>query len=166
MSTRYRPGDAIVHAVHGPGTVAGVEERQVAGRTVTYLKVDIGSMVLLVPEDDLESSGLRAPMEADVARSVLLALEAEVTDDDPGHTDRRRINATRLSSGDPEALADVLRTLEAQADETGKGLLSRDRDHHRQALEMLAGEIAIALGITEAEALERIRAALPGEGPA
>ena len=133
--------------------------KQLAGEDVEYVGMDLDGMTVLVPLAELESVGVRQPIDADDARALLELLGDEALKD-PGHSGRRRRNSSRLTSGDPEEVAKIVRSLNALRDDTGKPLRSADSRHMKSAMEKLVGELAIALDVDAEEAEELMREAL------
>lgn len=151
MSPRFEPGDPVVHAIHGPGTVRSVETRDTPGGPREYVAMEVEDMTIMIPTEELDDVGVREPISREDARAVLDLLGDDALKD-PGHAARRRRNAKRLTAGDAEALAKVVRSLHALREDSGKPLRLADVQHLRQATAKLVGELAIALDVEPAEA--------------
>lgn len=150
-----KPGDHVVHAVHGPGEVIAVEPRDTPDGPVDYVTIRIDDMRVLVPLAELDEVGVRAPMTREEAQDVLDLLGEEPLKD-PGHAGRRRRNSSRLVGGDAEALAKVIRSLAALREASDKPLRYRDKEHLRAATDKLVDELAIALQVSPEEARDLI----------
>lgn len=159
MASRWNEGDQVVHPVHGTGRVRGTEQRTIGDVTRTYVVLDLGELTMMIPEEELSDAGLREPIDAERAQQILELL-ASHPDDDPGRNERRRQNADRLASGDPEQLARVARGLMLVEAQREKGLLPPDERDRSEAIERLAEELSLALDISLEEAVERIERAL------
>ncbi|MEE8600999.1 CarD family transcriptional regulator [Euzebya tangerina] len=159
-----QPGDHVVHQVHGPGTVIEVTTRDMPGGPREYVSLQLATMTLLVPLDEVDDSGLRQPIDAADAHSIIELLGKESLDD-PGHRARRSRNRSRIASGEAEGLAKVVRSLKALRQESGRPLRYADKNHLRQALRQLVGELALALGIDETEAEEMVLDAVADDEP-
>lgn len=152
MSARFAPGDPVVHAIHGSGTVVSVEHRDTPDGPVEYVAMEVDNLTILIPTSELEDSdSVREPIGADAARA-LLDLLGEGSLKDPGHAARRRRNAKRLTEGDAEALAKVVRSLHALQADSDKPLRLADVQHLRKATGMLVAELAVALQVDQEEA--------------
>lgn len=156
MTDTFTPGDPIVHAVHGPGTILAVERRDVAGGgAAEYVSIDVDGMTVKVPLDQVDAIGLRDPIVPEEAEQVLDLL-ADDPLEDPGHSRRRRRNRTRLAKGDATSLAKVVRSLRALRRRRDTPLAYRDKRHLQQASERLASELALALNVDRPAAEEMI----------
>ncbi len=159
MSNTFKPGDHAVHAVHGPGTITAVQMRDTPDGPVEYVSLEVDGMTILIPTTELAEVGVRTPISPEDARSILEMLGDDPLKD-PGHAARRRRNQSRLSTGDAEALAKVVRSLTALKAERDKSLAMRDMYDLRQATAQLVAEIAISLDVTEDEAEALVKEAL------
>ena len=54
-------GDKIVYPRHGAGVIEGIEEKEVLGEKLKYyvIRIALGDMCMLVPMDNMETSGIR-----------------------------------------------------------------------------------------------------------
>ena len=152
------PGDDVVHSIHGPGRVVAVQMRDTPDGPVEYVTIEVGDMRILIPTSEVETVGVRDPISEEDAEAILELL-AEDPLKDPGHSARRRRNQKRLLDGDAAALAKIVRSLQALREDRDKPLAMRDKDHLRSATAKLAGELAIALKVTEEEAASLIERA-------
>jgi CarD family transcriptional regulator len=157
----YKAGDEIVHPHHGPGTVTDAEMVDVGDGPVPYVVVSLpDGMTVKVPADSLDVVGLREPVTEVRADEILAVLEQPAAED-PGHRVRRRRDRDKLASGRLVDCAEVVRDLSAVTAAHPSGGTYADLKMLMQARQQLAAELAVALGITEDAALERIEDALP-----
>ncbi|MFN4087595.1 MAG: CarD family transcriptional regulator [Alphaproteobacteria bacterium] len=155
--TDLTPGLQVMHPKHGIGRVKGIEEREVQGRTQRYVIVDFIRLALVVgiPQSALTHSGLRRPNDADEMQAVLAVLGGEPEAAQSHWSRRAGEQETKLNSGRPELLAEVLRDL---APRRGRG---RDGVIFREALARLAEELAVADDVAVEAATAKIEALLP-----
>jgi RNA polymerase-interacting CarD/CdnL/TRCF family regulator len=128
----------VVHPNHGIGSVGKTVELEVSGETHRFLVVDFRrtALTLRIPERTLEQSGLRSISSKETMRAALAILPAPRAML-PGHWSRwANIYVTKLNSGKPELLAEVLRDLSPiggswkarlydEAQPTGRGARAR-----------------------------------------
>lgn len=158
----FKPGDHVVHSVHGPATVVSVQMRDTPDGPVEYVKLQTDDMRIMIPTSELDEVGVREPIDAADAQEILELLGGKAKIDKT-HSARRRRNAKRLTDGDPEALAKVVRSLRALREERDKALPMGDKAHLTDATDKLAHELSIALDISREEAAELVEGAFDDE---
>ena len=57
----FHAGDAVMHWVHGLGTILRLEERDILGKAALYYAVQIGDLTIWVPADKFLGQRLRRP---------------------------------------------------------------------------------------------------------
>ncbi|MGI9017728.1 MAG: CarD family transcriptional regulator [Euzebya sp.] len=159
MSASFKPGDDVVHPIHGPGTVTAVQLRDTPEGPVEYVSMQVDGMTIMIPRTELEGIGVRDPISSDEAHAILQLL-AEDPLSDPGHAARRRRNQSRLVGGDAEALAQIVRSLRTLKAGRDKALPMHDTNHLRLATDQLVGELAIAMEVSRDEAAKLVEAAV------
>jgi CarD family transcriptional regulator len=153
-------GDAVVHPAHGVGRFDGVEAGDVDGARLELMRIIFAErrLTLRVPVGKADRAGLRRPM-APEAVVLVLAVIAGAPRPRRGIWARRLIElGAKLNSGDPFAVAEVLRDLARGAGRPDQP--NGERMMLDQAIDRLAGEIAAVEGITKPEAALRILAAM------
>jgi len=149
----FRVGDRVVYPMHGAGTIEGIEEREVLGRTQRYyvLRLPISNMKVMIPVDNTDEIGLRDVIDAS-------EVEKECTAMSPNWNRRYRNNLEKIKSGDIYEVADVVRNLSAR--EREKGLSTGERKMLDSAREILISELILAVGWAREEALRALEEAL------
>jgi len=151
MNAAFKLNEQVVHPNHGIGRIGRTQVERVAGRTGRFLVVAFPRPMLMlrIPVDKLEHSGLRRISSAHEMRAALSALS-----DTPlvPHGPWARWAAEfgrKLNSGQPRLLAEILRDLNHRQHTGWASLL------YREALSRLAEELAIVDGVDvdEAEAM-------------
>lgn len=163
-----RPGDVLVHPQHGAVVLESFETRRVDGRDEDYvvLSVDPG-LTILAPCDALDEIGVRPPIGKARARQVLRILGSPPAPVPPFSSREHRELRRTVHSGDPLAVAEVLRDLaakESSREDAGRRLSSSERQIFLKATEILASELAVVLPTTVGRATARIAEAISGIG--
>ena len=156
----FTAGDFVVYPAHGVGFVEGVETQMIAGMEITLYTIcfEKDRMRLKLPVSKVKSSGLRKLSSKDRLKDALATLQ--------GKSQVRRIMWSRraqeyemkINSGDPVAIAEVLRDLKREGDQ-GEQSYS-ERQIYQAALERLAREVAAIEKIDEKKAAEKLEAVL------
>ncbi len=156
----FTAGDFVVYPAHGVGYVEGVETQIIAGMEITLYTISFEKdrMRLKLPVSKVKASGLRKLSSKDRLKDALSTLQ--------GRSQVRRIMWSRraqeyeakINSGDPVAIAEVLRDLK-KADDQGEQSYS-ERQIYQAALERLAREVAAIEKIDEKKAAEKLEAVL------
>lgn len=140
----FNIGDRVVYPMHGAGTIEGVEEREILGKTHRYyvLRLPIGDMKVMIPVDNTKEIGLRDVIGADEVDKVMLVLRQECTAMSTNWNRRYRSNLEKIKSGDIYEVADVVRNLAGR--EREKGLSTGERKMLDSAKEILISELILA----------------------
>lgn len=156
----FGPGDFVVYPAHGVGLVEGVETTTIAGMEITLYTIcfEKDRMRLKLPISKVKSSGLRKLSSKDRLKDALATLQ--------GRSQTRRVMWSRraqeyeakINSGDPVAIAEVLRDLRKDTDEAEQSY--SERQIYQAALERLAREVAAIEKIDEKKAAEKLEAVL------
>jgi CarD family transcriptional regulator len=156
----FAAGDFVVYPAHGVGLVEGVETTLIAGTEITLYTIcfEKDRMRLKLPVSKVKSSGLRKLSSKDRLKDALGTLQ--------GRSQVRRVMWSRraqeyeakINSGDPVAIAEVLRDLRKDTDEAEQSY--SERQIYQAALERLAREVAAIEKIDEKKAAEKLEAVL------
>lgn len=155
-------GDRVSYPMHGAGTVEAIEERVILGEARTYfmLRFFNDGVTVMVPTEG--GTGLRSVLGASDARDILYTLKDAPEDCDDNWNRRYRLNLDRIRTGDPSAVADVIRSLTLR--ERGRGLSTGERRMLTSARQILCSELMVSFGITLDEAYKCLDAALHASG--
>ena len=156
----FAAGDFVVYPAHGVGLVEGVETTHIGGMEITLYTIcfEKDRMRLKLPVSKVKSSGLRKLSSRDRLKDALGTLQ--------GRSQVRRVMWSRraqeyeakINSGDPVAIAEVLRDLRKDTDESEQSY--SERQIYQAALERLAREVAAIEKIDEKKAAEKLEAVL------
>ena len=156
----FRPGDKIVHPMHGAGVVDSIISKKVNGVTRDYyiLKLPVGGMVVMIPTATSQAIGVRPVIDAKTADAVIAAIPGLEVDMTPGWNQRYRENMTRLKSCDLMEVAAVVKGL-SRRDEA-RGLSTGERKMLHTARQILLSELVLAHGSSYEEMELRVNTAL------
>jgi CarD family transcriptional regulator len=156
----FTAGDFVVYPAHGVGQVEGVETQIIAGMEITLYTIcfEKDRMRLKLPISKVKASGLRKLSSKDRLKDALATLQ--------GRSQVRRIMWSRraqeyeakINSGDPVSIAEVLRDLRKDTDQSEQSY--SERQIYQAALERLAREVAAIEKIDEKKAAEKLEAVL------
>jgi CarD family transcriptional regulator len=155
MRHGFKPNDLVCHPHHGVGTVGKMVEMDVEGASHRFLVVDFHrtALTLRIPERALAQSGLRRVSSKETMRAALAVLPAPRATM-PGHWSRwLDAYTTKLNSGRPALLAEILRDLSP----TGSSQKAR---LYEEAMNRLAEELALVENVERDEAQHMIEAQL------
>lgn len=159
----FNVGDRVVYPMHGAGTIEGVEEKEILGKTHRYyvLRLPIGDMKVMIPVDNTVEIGLRDVIDADEVDKVMVVLRQECTAMSTNWNRRYRSNLEKIKSGNVYELAGVVRNLAARDRE--KGLSTGERKMLDSAKEILISELIFAKNWDREKALQVLEQTLSPE---
>jgi CarD family transcriptional regulator len=158
----FAPGDYVVYPSHGVGRVTGIETQEIAGSPLEMFVVSFENerLILRVPVGKVHKSGMRKLSTKEKISSAMDALKARAK---PRRTvmwsRRAQEYEAKINSGDPVAIAEVVRELHKSEDSEQS---YSERQMYRAALERLAREVAAIERVDESVAtakLEKVLAA-------
>lgn len=156
----FRKGDAVVYPTHGVGRVERVGLEEIAGYRLNLIHISFedNRMTLRVPVAQARASGLRklASRQALAAAQVTLTSRPRVSR--LMWAKRSQEYLAKINTGDPEALAEVVRDLQSSGD--GSSSSFSQRNLFELALERLAGEFAAVHRIGKLDAIEMLNQTL------
>ncbi len=149
-------GDYVVYPAHGVGLVEGVETQTIAGMEVALYAISFEKerMRLKIPVMKANSAGLRKLCTTDRLKDALKTLQGRARIRRTMWSRRAQEYETKINSGDPVAIAEVLRDLKRSNDDTEQSY--SERQIYQSALERLAREVAAVENITEIKATEQL----------
>ncbi|MGI6621058.1 MAG: CarD family transcriptional regulator [Bacillota bacterium] len=152
----FRVGDRVVYPMHGAGTIEGIEQREILGKTHKYyvLQLPISDMKVMIPVDNTEEIGLRDVIKPSQVDEVLAVLRQASTPMSSNWNRRYRNNLEKIKSGDIFQVASVVRNLSARNKE--KGLSTGERKMLESAKEILLSELILASDWDRDEAISII----------
>jgi len=152
----FSKGDYVVYPAHGVGQIEGVETLQVSGTEVKLYAISFEKdrMRLKIPVQKALNSGLRKLCTTTRLKDALKTLQGKSRVRRTMWSRRAQEYETKINSGDPVAIAEVLRDLKRSNDDTEQSY--SERQIYQSALERLAREVAVVEKTTELKAAERL----------
>lgn len=156
----YKAGDPVVYPTHGLGEVVGVETTEIDGDSVELMviKFDQARMTLRLPVSGLEVSGLRSLAGKEKMGKALTTLTGKARAKRAMWSRRAQEYEGKINSGDPVAIAEVLRDLFRKDDQPEQSY--SERQLYQSALDRLAHELAVVESINKDEAEHRVEGLL------
>ncbi|USQ75852.1 CarD family transcriptional regulator [Ornithinimicrobium cryptoxanthini] len=140
---QFVPDQVVVHPHHGPARVVGFTERELRGRSLSYLRLEVegSNLSIAVPLGSIEEVGVREPMSREELDDLFGVLTAPDAVQEKQWARRIKDEVQRLRTGDVLTIAGVVRDLIRRREERGLSLGERDllRDARRPLVSELVG---------------------------
>ena len=158
----FARGDYVVYPTHGVGKVTGIEKREVAGFNLQLFVImfDSEKMTLRVPIEKAANSGLRKISSKDKMQAVVATLKGRARSKRTMWSRRAQEYEAKINSGDPVAIAEVVRDLYRAADQPEQSY--SERQMYEAALERLVHEFALVERLDVDAATQKIEDILAG----
>ncbi|MGB0720218.1 MAG: CarD family transcriptional regulator [Bdellovibrionales bacterium] len=152
----FAQGDYVVYPAHGVGQIEGVETQTISGMEISLYAISFEKerMRLKIPVMKAESSGLRKLSTSDRMDDAIKTLKGRARIRRTMWSRRAQEYETKINSGDPVAIAEVLRDLKRSNDDSEQSY--SERQIYQSALERLAREVAAVEKITEGDATVKL----------
>jgi CarD family transcriptional regulator len=152
----FSTGDYVVYPTHGVGRVMGVQTQEIAGDKLDLIiiKFDKDRMTLRVPVAKATNSGLRKLSSRKLMDTALQTLKGRSRAKRTMWSRRAQEYEAKINSGDPVAIAEVVRDLHRADDQPEQSY--SERQMYQAALERLARELAALEKIDEIKAAEKL----------
>lgn len=155
-TSTFSCGHHVVYPPHGVGKIKSVETHEVAGHALEMFVISFEKdrMTLRLPIAKAKSSGLRPVCTAKEMATAINTLKARGRVKRTMWSRRAQEYETKINSGNPIFLAEVVRELyrtEAQPEQSYS-----ERQVYQNALTRLAGEIAAVENTVTEAAMEKV----------
>ena len=156
----FAKGDYVVYPTHGVGQVTGIEKQEISGTNLEVIVVNFAKekMTLRVPVGKSVTSGMRGLSSRETMEDALTTLRGRDRVKRTMWSRRAQEYEAKLNSGDPVAIAEVLRDLHRAADQPEQSY--SERQLYETALERLAREFAAVEKIDHEAAARRLEEVL------
>lgn len=148
----YKIGETVVYPHHGAAYIQDISEKTIRGEKRLYLSLRLvqGDMEIEVPADSIEQVGVRDVSNDEQLEHVFGILREENVDEPANWSRRYKANGEKLTSGDVNKVAEVVRDLSRRDDE--RGLSAGEKRMLARARGILGSEVALARSISEDDA--------------
>ena len=156
----FKQGDSVVYPAHGVGTIEGIEAYKIGDIEVSLYSIafEKDRMRLKIPVQKAEESGLRALSSSSRLNDALSTLQGKAKAKRAMWSRRAQEYETKINSGDPVSIAEVLRDLRRPKDDSEQSY--SERQIYQSALERLAREVAAIEKTTEHDAASKLESVL------
>ncbi|MBB3063970.1 MULTISPECIES: CarD family transcriptional regulator [Limibacillus] len=152
----FSAGDYVVYPTHGVGRVTCVQTQEISGVSLELIviKFDKDRMTLRVPVTKAQNSGLRKLSSRKLMDAALQTLKGRSRVKRTMWSRRAQEYEAKINSGDPVAIAEVVRDLHRGDDQPEQSY--SERQMYQAAVERLARELAALEKIDEIKAAEKL----------
>jgi len=156
-------GDFVVYPTHGVGKVERIATEEIAGHTLELIHItfDENRMTLRVPTNKARTAGLRKLASRKQFDEVLATLKGRARIKRTMWSRRAQEYEAKINSGDPGAIAEVVRDLHRNAGQPDQSF--SERQIYESALDRLAAEYAALEQVDKPTAIDRLIAHLKSE---
>jgi CarD family transcriptional regulator len=156
-------GDHVVYPTHGVGKVDRIGVEEIAGHTLELICItfDENRMTLRVPTNKARTAGLRKLASKKQFDDVLAVLKGRARIKRTMWSRRAQEYEAKINSGDPAAIAEVVRDLHRNAGQPDQSF--SERQIYESALDRLAAEYAALEQLEKPAAIEKLIAHLKSE---
>jgi len=156
-------GDFVVYPTHGVGKVERIATEDIAGHTLELIHItfDENRMTLRVPTNKARTAGLRKLASKKQFDDVLAVLKGRARIKRTMWSRRAQEYEAKINSGDPAAIAEVVRDLHRNAGQPDQSF--SERQIYESALDRLAAEYAALEQLEKPAAIEKLIAHLKSE---
>ncbi len=152
----FNPGDFVVYPTHGVGKVVAIETQEIAGHRLKLFVIsfDRDRMTLRVPVTKAETSGLRKLSTRKIMDNAMTTLKGRARVKRTMWSRRAQEYEAKINSGDPIAIAEVVRDLFRNVGQPDQSF--SERQIYEAARDRLACELAAVEKIDVEAATEKL----------
>ena len=134
----FKTNEFIVYPAHGVGQIVAIEEQEVAGCTLELFVINFvkDKMTLRVPTAKIAAVGMRKLAEPPIVKRALETLKGRARIKRTMWSRRAQEYEAKINSGDPLAIAEVVRDLHRNSGQTDQSF--SERQIYEAAMDRLA----------------------------
>lgn len=156
MINSLKQGDYVVYPAHGVGKLVGLEKHNIGGADVDLMVIyfEKERMTLRLPEGKAKTAGLRPIATKEDMSDALELLKVKIRVKRTMWSRRAQEYETKINSGDPRSIAEVLRELYRSNRDTDQSY--SERQIYQAALERFIRELCVIEQIDEQDAMSYV----------
>jgi len=156
----FSVGDYVVYPTHGVGRVVDVATEKISGFELRLFVINfaVEKMMLRVPVDKAEDSGLRKISTREKMETAMTRLRGRARAKRTMWSRRAQEYEAKINSGDPVAIAEVVRDLHRNPSQPDQSY--SERQMYEAALNRFSNELALVEKIEPGAAAERVESLL------
>ena len=153
----FKVGETVVYPHHGAAVIEDISEKELRGEKRLYLTLRVvqSDLEIEVPADSLEKVGVRDVSNDEQLEHVFSILREKDVEEPQNWSRRFKANGEKLTSGDVNKVAEVVRDLTRR--EGDRGLSAGEKRMLAQAWGILSSEVALARSVSDKEAGELLK---------
>ncbi len=153
---KFTPGEFVVYPAHGVGKLIGSENHEIGGHKLELLVINFDKerMTLRLPLKKAKAAGLRPLSSLEDMQNALQTLSVKAKHKRTMWSRRAQEYETKINSGNPKSIAEVIRELHRSNNESDQSY--SERQIYQAALERLARELAAVESIDETTAMRKM----------
>lgn len=153
---KFVEGEYVVYPAHGVGQLVGFEVQEISEQQIQLLVISFEKdrMILRIPMTKAKAAGLRPLSTPESMGEALKTLSTRGKVRRTMWSRRAQEYETKINSGDPASIAEVIRDLyrsTAQPDQSYS-----ERQIYQAAVDRFARELAVVERIDESKAIEKL----------
>ncbi len=155
-TVKFNSGEYVVYPTHGVGKISDISKQTIAGSELELLVVnfDKDKMTLRIPLAKVDHVGLRKISETSTINEALETLKGKAKVKKVMWSRRAQEYENKINSGNPVAVAEVVRDLYRQENLAEQSY--SERQIYEQAFERLASEVAVCGNISLEDANKKL----------
>ncbi len=155
-ASSFSCGHHVVYPAHGVGKIKSIETHEIGGHSLEMFVISFEKdrMTLRLPVAKAKNSGLRPICSNKEMAQAINALKGRGRIRRAMWSRRAQEYETKINSGDPISLAEVVRELYRTASQPEQSY--SERQVYQNALNRLAGEIAAVENIDTENAIQKV----------
>ncbi len=156
----FSVGDYVVYPTHGVGRVVDVATEEISGYELRLFVINFAAekMMLRVPVDKAEEAGLRKISSREKMETAMTKLRGRARAKRTMWSRRAQEYEAKINSGDPVAIAEVVRDLHRNPSQPDQSY--SERQMYEAALNRFSSELALVEKIELGAAAERVESLL------
>ena len=152
----FKVGEWVVYPSHGVGKLEGTETLEIADEKMEFyiISFEKSNLTLKIPKQKAVFAGMRKISSKNDLAEVFELLQHKIRKKNAMWSKRAQEYETKINSGSPVAIAQVIRELYKEGGENS--LSFSEKQVYQQAMGRLAREISVIEDIDELEAVRRL----------